>query len=98
MLARNRFDGVDALVGWILRTYNKKIGYYRSKSTAFRWLWNMCRNKYKIPAEMKPAGKELVIRITNNEVHWNGTTMVVTNASRFDDSSLRALVDLLNKS
>lgn len=97
MLARNRFSDVDALVGWILRTYKRKIGYYRNKSTAFRWLWSMCLNQYMIPSHMKQTGKELVLKITNNEIYWDSNTMVVTKASWFDDSSIRALVDLINK-
>ena len=99
MLARNRFDSVDAIVGWLLRTYRSKIRYYRSKSTAFRWCWSRCYNKYKMTTpKMKQDAKELVIRITNNEIHWNDGTMVVSKAQWFEDPPIRNFVDCINKS
>lgn len=99
MLARNRFIHVEPIVGWLLRTYRSKISYYRSKSTAFRWLWFMCINSYKLSTpDAKAMAKELIIKVTNNGIHWDGNTMVVTQAKWFDYPHVRKFVDSINNS
>jgi hypothetical protein len=97
MLARNRFNHVKTIVRWLLRTYKSKISYYRSKSTAFRWLWFMCINCYKLSTpDIKAMAKELIIKITNNGIHWDGSTMVATQSKWFDYPHVRIFVDAIN--
>lgn len=98
MLARSDFSNVESVVYWLLYTYRSKISYYKSKSTAFKWLWFMCFKQFhrSTPVGLEIA-KQLLVRLTDNKVKFDDCRVVITDSDCLEFNHIRRLVSLINK-
>lgn len=98
MLAQSKFNGRKELIRWILEPYRRNASAYRSRSTAFRWLYDSCecysRSSTTINGyDNRKMAKELLNKITKGDIYWNNDdNMVTADPKWLADSHLRDLI------
>mgnify|MGYP003300845596 CR=1 FL=1 len=98
LLAQSKFGLNKAVIKWLLKPYRRTARCYKSKSTAFAWLYNRCQcynnstivfNNYQNTV----LAKDLIRRITNRGIDWNPEgVLVVNNSDWLNDNHLRELI------
>lgn len=102
MLAQSKFNERKELIRWILKPYRRNASAYKSKSTAFRWLYDSCdcynRCVTTLCYSNQKMAKELINRITKGDIHWDDEdNMISANPKWFADSHLRELIQAVKQ-
>jgi len=95
-LANSRFMAVKNIIWWLLFPVKAKARSYKKHSTAFAWLYEVCRNRYSnlrlTQYKETDVARELIRKITNNGIDFQSDgSMIINNSSFLNDAQIRTL-------
>lgn len=97
LLARSKFKSCKNIIGWMLNEVRNKAVHYKSKSTAFRWMFNCCDKgrygKFQPWSEERAIARRLAERITNGGIEYDDEgRLIVHNTDCIKDAHFREFV------